>query len=226
MRMLLITLEWIEFLTALENTESAKDIEDIFDIDLFLTEIANEYLVDSWDHYLIMGHNFSLYKPKNDKWNILKKLVEDVFNPATLFPHIDKLKKFVKPYVKLDKTPDKNGKLPGRMHEGVGDYTLEEWDANCEFTSVGSMQESRTYGLKYWILEKNRYVCTEYNMKCDPIYMNKKYKYSVNKKVESHVGNDTWFVSPNNDQPTETTDEKKTKTKKTKTTKIKKNKSD
>jgi len=68
MRMLLITLEWIEFLTALENTESAKDIEDIFDIDLFLTEIANEYLVDSWDHYLIMGHNFSLYKPKNDKW--------------------------------------------------------------------------------------------------------------------------------------------------------------
>jgi len=158
--------------------------------------------------------------------SILKKLVEDVFNPATLFPHIDKLKKFVKPYVKLDKTPDKNGKLPGRMHEGVGDYTLEEWDANCEFTSVGSMQESRTYGLKYWILEKNRYVCTEYNMKCDPIYMNKKYKYSVNKKVESHVGNDTWFVSPNNDQPTETTDEKKTKTKKTKTTKIKKNKSD
>jgi len=81
--------------------------------------------------------------------NILKNLVTEVFNPATLFPHIDELKKFVRPYIELDKTPNENGKYPGRTHEGAEDYTLAEWDANCEFTIVRSMQHSRAYGLKY-----------------------------------------------------------------------------
>jgi len=180
--------ELIEFLTALENAQSAEDIEDIFDVDLFLTEMAYEFLVGSWDHYLIMGHNFDLYKTKEGKWlyivndfdadfgqdisvgfpgmmtppvtadradfttysfaewahmqrhiidtlilkdstrfdNILKNLVTEIFNPATLFPHIDELKKFVRPYVELDKTPDENGNYPGRTHEGAEDYTLAE----------------------------------------------------------------------------------------------------
>jgi len=163
--------EWIEFLTRLDAAQSAEDIEDIFDIDLFLTELAFEYLSGSWDHYLNFGHNFNLYKPKDDKWKfmiydfdgelgqdaamgaagfgfgfgernpntdyptysfeewaqprhlidililndptrfnyILKNFVTEVFNPATLFPHIDELKEFIRPYVELDKTPNKNG---------------------------------------------------------------------------------------------------------------------
>jgi len=301
--------EWEEFLTALDNAQSAEDIEDIFDVDLFLTEIAYEYLVGSWDHFLIMGHNFDLYKPEVEKWkylvndfdgdfgqdisigfngmvtppvnsdrgdftkysftdwahiprhlidililndstrfdNILKNLVTEVFNPATLFPHIDELKAFVRPYVEIDKTPI-NGKLPGRTHEGIDDYTMEEFEANCEFTTVRSIQHSRAYGLKYWILTRYRYVCTNYNMNCDPVYMNKKFKYPIDKSVEFHIEDDMWLVwdnpQPTPDEPNESSDDsssdessgdessddekktknKKTKTKKTKTTKTKKTK--
>jgi hypothetical protein len=155
--------EWVEFLTALDNAKSAEDIEDIFDIDQFLTEIAFEYLSGSWDHFLNFGHNFYLYKPKDDKWKfllydfdgelgqdvamgargigfgqkttrnnstdypsysfedwtkprhlidililndstrfdkILTKFVSEVFNPSTLFPHIDELKKCIRPMLK------------------------------------------------------------------------------------------------------------------------------
>ncbi|ORX82480.1 coth-domain-containing protein [Anaeromyces robustus] len=259
--------ELIELLTALDNANSAEDIENIFDVDLFLKEIAYEFLAGSWDHYLIYGHNFFLYKPENDKWkfivsdfdgdfgqdismgitgmvadpvtsdrtdfpnytfkewaylprplidtlifknptrfeNILKNIVEEVFNPATLFPHIDKLKKFVKPYVQLDKIPNTNGKLPGKFHEEAGDFSLAQWDANCEFTTIKSTQNSRSYGLKYWILTKYRYVCKTYNMTCDPLYMDENYEYSVDKSVESPPEEDTWVIWTNTNPSTETT---------------------
>ncbi|ORX79633.1 hypothetical protein BCR32DRAFT_294326 [Anaeromyces robustus] len=236
--------EWIEFLTALDNAKSPEDIEDIFDIDLFLTEIAFEYLSGSWNHYLLFGHNFSLYKPKNDKWkilyndfdgelgqdisirepfdrvintnypsytfndfamkkthlldilvfknstrfdNILKSFVTKAFNPTILFPHIDELKEFIRPYVELDKTPDENGKYPGRLNENSNDYTLAEWEANCEFTTIRSTQFYSGYGLKYWILQKYRYICKAYNMDCDPVYMDENYSYTIDESVEYKI---------------------------------------
>ncbi|ORX79628.1 hypothetical protein BCR32DRAFT_281236 [Anaeromyces robustus] len=235
--------EWIEFLTALDNAKSPEDIEDIFDIDIFLTEIAFEYLSGSWDHYLNFGHNFNLYKPKNDKWkilyndfdgelgqdssinagfgpnantnrdfpsytfeelatkkshlldilifqnttrfdNILKNFVTNAFNPTILFPHIDELKEFIRPYVELDKTPNENGKYPGRLNENRGDFSFAEWEANCEFTTVGTTQRDNGYGLKYWILQKYRYVCKAYNMDCDSVYMDENYQYTIDKSIE------------------------------------------
>ena len=247
--------ELLELLTALDNAKSAEDIEDIFDVDLFLTGIAYEFLVGSWDHYLLYGHNFFLYKPKDDKWkillndydgdfgqdislgitgmlsdplllttstdypnytfrewahlprhlidilifndstrfdNILRKFVNDVFNPATLFPHIDELKEFVRPYVELDKIPNENGKYPGRNHEEADDFTLAQWDANCEFTTIRTYQNGKAYGLKYWILVKYRFVCKTYNMDCDPIYMDENYKYTIDKSVEMLPEDDIW----------------------------------
>jgi len=252
--------EWIEFLTRLDAAESAEDIEDIFDIDLFLTEMAYEYLAGSWDHFLNFGHNYYLYKPQNDKWkfliydfdaelgqdialsmrasmgfdinssnsttttntntdypsysfaewakprhlldiliykdstrfdNILKKFVSEVFNPATLFPHIDKLKEYIRPYVELDKIPDENGKYPGRINLTAGDYSFAQWDANVEFTTVKSPQGgSRGYGLKYWILAKYRYVCKAYDMECDETYLDENYEYPIDKEVEA-TGSDS-----------------------------------
>ncbi|ORX79625.1 hypothetical protein BCR32DRAFT_205379, partial [Anaeromyces robustus] len=254
--------EWIEFLTTLDNAKSPEDIEDIFDIDLFLNEMAFEYLSGSWDHYLNFGHNFSLYKPKNDKWkilyydfdgelgqdtsmgsgfgrytndntdypsysfeefaakkthlldilifqnttrfdNILKNFVTNAFNPTILFPHIDELKEFIRPYVELDKTPDENGKYPGRLNENSGDYSFAEWEANCEFTTVDSSQFDNGYGLKYWILQKYRYVCKTYNMDCDPVYMDENYQYTIDKSVES-TGSKPWD-RPQQQQPQTTT---------------------
>ena len=244
--------EWIELLTRLDAAQSAEDIEDIFDVDQFLTEIAFEYLSGSWDHYLNFGHNFYMYKPKDDKWkfllydfdgelgqdismgagggpgqfdattpktdstdyptytfeewakprhlidililkdstrfnNILRNVVKKAFNPTVLFPHIDELKKFIRPYVELDKTPDENGKYPGRLNEKAGDYTLAQWEANSEFTKINSAQGfGQSYGLKYWILAKYRYVCKAYEIDdCDPVYLDENYEIPVDKEVEA-----------------------------------------
>ena len=251
------TSEFMKFLTDLNAAQTIEEVEKFFDVDLFLTEMAYEYLFGSWDHYLIYGHNFLLYKPAGSviwkyiitdfdgdigqdismgitgivpvpvlptnldfvnytfkEWayfprhiidvlifkdstrfdNILKKLVKEIFNPATLFPHIDEIKKFIKPYVEKDKTPDKNGKLPGRLHEETEDYTMEEWDANSEFTTICSAQCSRAYGLKYWILAKYRHVCKAYSIECDPTYMDENYKYTVDKNVERPITEDAWLI--------------------------------
>ena len=258
--------ELIELLTAFDNANSAADIEDIFDIDLFLTEIAYEYLAGSWDHYLIIGHNFNLYKPTNGKWmflltdfdgdlgqdvsmgivgmkedpykperanfesysfnewahfplhlidilikqdptrfnTILENIVREVFNPAVLFPRIDELKNFIRPYVEADKVLNKDGKLPGKLNEQANSYSLAEWDANCEFTTVSTMQKSRAYGLKYWIISKYRYVCTNYGMQCDPIYMSDNFEYEIDESVEAPIEDDKWLDWSDTPQSTTT----------------------
>jgi hypothetical protein len=240
--------EWNELLTSIKNAETASDIEEIFDVDLFVTQIALEYLLGSWDHFLNYGHNYYLYKPVNDKWKyltydfdgefgqdiemvyvgaiiddvpeimdtvnmdypnysfeqwtrknhlieililndksrfneILKNVVNEVFNPSILYPRIDELKTFIKPFVKLDKIKNDDGKYPGRLNEIIGDYTFDQWDANSEFTNIETTSLYRAYGLKYWILEKYRYVCKLLDMECDSKYINENFQYSVNEEL-------------------------------------------
>jgi len=221
-----------KFLEKVETAESVSDLEDIFEIDHFLNEIALDFLSGSYDHIQndILYHNFSFYKQKNGKWiylpydfdldmgiiptytileslyydftksnkllevlifkdssrfeNILKNIVNKVFNPATLYPHIDELKQLIRPYVKLDKTPDADGNYPGYLnHYSPLFFSFEEWDANSEFTSV-QVEYPRCYGLKHWILLRYRFVCNQFNMECDPVYMDENYEFPINKNVE------------------------------------------
>ena len=245
--------EWITLLSRLDEAKFPEEIEDIFDIDQFLTEIAFEYLSGSWDHYNKLGHNFNMYKPSNEtRWkyilndfdsdigqgivsiysyqsgmntdfpnysfkeyhnsrhlydilifknstrfdNIVRKVVTEVYNPNVLFPHIDELKEFIRSYVELDKTPNENGNLPGRINNQINledKYSFAEWDANSEFTSVRS-SDGLNYGLKYWILEKYRHVCKEYNITCDPYYIDENYSYSIDEKINVAI-EDLDFVS-------------------------------
>jgi len=221
------TTEWDEFIKILDNANSPSDIEDIFDIDQFLTEMAIDYLTDGWDHFN-NGHNYIMYKPKNGKWlylshdfdldlsgsryhpiytieefmknnhlidiliiqdptrfnKILQDIVTKVFNPATLFPHIDELKSLIKPYIENDRTPDENGNYPGGINQNNMDfYTIEEWEANSEFTTIPSYFQY-TFGIKYWILMRYRYICKAYKFECDPTYMDNNYNYVIDKDVE------------------------------------------
>jgi len=220
--------EWISFLSAIENAKTPSDLEDIFEIDHFLKEMALDYLLGSWDH-ITNRHNYYMYKQPNGKWIYLSQdfdhdfgqpikpvgipfteyyeetlhiidilildepqrfekalieVVKDTFNPSILFPHIDELKKFIRPYVEKDKTPGSNGKYPGRLNQltVVEEYSIEQWDAYSEFTT--GMADSVVFGLKYWILMKYRSVCSIYNMECDPTYLDENYEYSIDEEVE------------------------------------------
>jgi len=69
--------------------------------------------------------------------SVLAEVVKNVSNLAVLFPHIDELKEFIKPYVLHYKTPDENGINPGILNfVNPTDYTMEHWDANSEFTTI------------------------------------------------------------------------------------------
>ncbi len=59
--------KWESSLTAVENAKSPEDLEDIFEIDHFLKEMALDYLTGSTDH-INTGHNFYFYKQPNGKW--------------------------------------------------------------------------------------------------------------------------------------------------------------
>ena len=259
--------EWINFLKTLDKAENPSDIEDIFDIDLFLTEIAIEYLIGSFDHFLINGHNYYIYKPQNDKWKlvlydfdltfgqdidlyflikifvdipeqlqsvnreyynysfdewarhthlvdililkdpsrfekILKDVVSKAFNPTVLYPRIDELKSFIKSYVEKDKTPNEKGNYPGKLNLLANDYTLEQWDANSEFTSIETSLKYRAFGLKYWILQKYRYVCKTYSIQCDNQYIDESFQYPIDKNVEMYDYN----IQKNSDNEKETTE--------------------
>jgi len=126
--------------------------------------------------------------------NILRKMVTEVFNPAVLFPRIDELKKFIKPEVVRVRTPDKDGKLPGVLNNFKPvDYTLQEWDANVEFTTIHNHEvNGSAYGLKYWILAKYRTVCKLYDIKCDPKYLDENYEYPIDKDVEGEIDIHAW----------------------------------
>jgi len=119
---------------------------------------------------------------------IMKRFVEEAFNPGLLFPRIDELKDFIRDSVKRDKTPV-NGKVPGILNEKATtpDYTFEQWEANSEFTNIGPSASSSGYGLKFWILNRYRKVCTTYKLDCDPEYMDINYYYDIDREVEGPI---------------------------------------
>ncbi|OUM69963.1 Non-catalytic module family DOC2 [Piromyces sp. E2] len=209
--------EWMEFLKAVDKAKSAADLEDIFEIDHFLTEMAIEYLVGSWDH-MQNGHNYYMYKqPHNGKWiylsqdfdhdfgqepceidvpytkyfisnhinhllilsdpsrfeRILDDVVQTVFHPNILYARLDELRKIIKSYMVIDKTPDENGHYPGRINPNEDDFfTFEEWNSNIDYISVQKGTQGKSNGLKSWISGKYGYVCSQYNLKACNIYFN------------------------------------------------------
>ncbi|ORX82484.1 hypothetical protein BCR32DRAFT_231940 [Anaeromyces robustus] len=257
-----------EILKLLREAKTVSELEDVFEIDHFLTEMAIDYLLGSWDHTnnLTNEHNFYLYKQPNGKWiylsfdfsndfgmvlgnpfgihpinqtfyeyakkldifdtlifndstrfeGIMKQVMEKVINPATLYSHIDELKQFIKSNLQLEKTSDDKGNYPGRLNKNSQYfYSMEEWEANCEYTPLTS-NFLIAYGLKYWVLARYRFVCQYYHMECDPVYMDNNYKYTVNKNVEMtlpdslSLNNDYTFNNNNNENDDDNDENDKT----------------
>jgi len=146
------------------------DLDFIYDDDTF--DISDEEYIKT---IAGKGRLYDiLISQDHERFNtILKDVVNRVYNPAILFPHIDEIKQFIKPYVILDKTPDSNGKYPGTINENIiykAIYTIDEWDEYSELTI-----SNNDIGLKYLILMKYKNVCNTQKMECDPIYMDENY---------------------------------------------------
>jgi len=248
-----------DLLNRLDRARKVSEMEKILDVDTLMKSVLMDYLTGSWDQFCLYGHNFSMYKPPNGKWEMvlydfdatfgqdlsmgllfrtpkgiigndidtwtkakfedwhgnkhvisvilqdkpeifrrcLQEIITNAFNPKLLFPYIDALKDFIRPYVTEDKTPI-NGKLPGRLntHSTSFDYTLSQWEANSEFTHINTQFNSMTsqgYALKRWILDKFNFVCTTYDwLDCSVAseYLNNSFTYTT-----------TTFSTPTNAAP-------------------------
>jgi len=274
---------WENFITSLDEANSINEIDEIFDVDQFLYEMAYEYLSGTWDHYLNTGRNFAVYKmPENyggkwtmihydfdadfgqdvcyveifgsirkdkdyptwswEEWStkkshlldvlikkdrtrfnaVMKRFVEEAFNPDVLFPRIDELKDFIRPYVKNDKTPGSNGKKPGMLNERSNyDYSMEQWEANSEFTNISTnnrIDKRSGYGLKFWILLRYRKVCTDFKLDCNPKYMDINYYYDIDRNVEGPIITSLMSYDPMLPDPHTTTQSQPPKPKTTNTT--------
>ncbi|ORX82418.1 hypothetical protein BCR32DRAFT_326849 [Anaeromyces robustus] len=60
-----------QLLSTLDRANRVDQFEDIFDVETFMKAVLMEWLTGSWDHYTLYGHNFSMYRPPNGKWEIV-----------------------------------------------------------------------------------------------------------------------------------------------------------
>jgi len=123
----------------------------------------------------------------------MAEYMEKGFNPKALFERIDKIRDFIAPYIKKDRTPDENGQLPGRLPRSIfkveDSFTYETFLNNTEYTTVKLKKyDSDTvsasdyiFGLKHWILERFRFACSNYNIDCSYAkeYLSDDYKYTT-----------------------------------------------
>ncbi|ORX79374.1 hypothetical protein BCR32DRAFT_234193 [Anaeromyces robustus] len=63
--------EFKEFMKQVDNAKTVDDLDKFMNVDIFLKSIALEWIIGSFDHLLVMGHNIYFYKNEiNNKWDI------------------------------------------------------------------------------------------------------------------------------------------------------------
>ncbi|ORX40428.1 hypothetical protein BCR36DRAFT_364604 [Piromyces finnis] len=64
--------EFKQFVAEVEKANSLEDLEKIMNVDIFLKYFALEWVIGSFDHMLVLGHNFYFYKNEiNNKWDVI-----------------------------------------------------------------------------------------------------------------------------------------------------------
>ncbi|OUM56965.1 Non-catalytic module family DOC2, partial [Piromyces sp. E2] len=109
----------------------------------------------------------------------IKSMVFNGFNPVKLIPRIDELMEYLYPYVLEDRTPEKETtKRPGHIvrpeFKIENGFTIDDHLKNAEFHNYflkkfendKNYTVDEIYGLKRWIIERFRYVCSKYSMDC------------------------------------------------------------
>ncbi|KAG4097105.1 coth-domain-containing protein [Neocallimastix lanati (nom. inval.)] len=69
-----------QFVDEINAAKTIEEVEKILDVDVFLKFMAMEWLIGSFDHFLVLGHNFYFYKRESDgKWIIIEYDYDNTF---------------------------------------------------------------------------------------------------------------------------------------------------
>eukprot|EP00833_Pecoramyces_ruminatium_P017866 jgi/Orpsp1_1/1191898/evm.model.d7180000089229.1 len=64
--------EFNNFVAQVEKATTIEDLDEIMNVDIFLKYFAIDWLIGSFDHFMVLGHNFYFYKNEiNNKWDII-----------------------------------------------------------------------------------------------------------------------------------------------------------
>jgi len=154
----------------------------LYDFDLNFGCRAHTNTTWTFDEDVVDPNN-PLYKILNingeseEVRSIMEDFMRKVFNPLQIFTHIDQIKNFIDPYVKEDRTPDKDGFLPGRLAKTYASaedaLTYESFVKNSEFSTVklrhvggGSVSGYDAIGVKQWVIERFKFACSHYQLDC------------------------------------------------------------
>jgi len=115
--------EFKKFVDYVSSATTTEEIEQVMDVDIFLKFMAMEWLIGSFDHFLVLGHNFYFYKRETDgKWVLLEYDYDATFSngiPA--------------PYYWMGKSENKNNDqmnfnyTPTELFNEVVGYTFNYW---------------------------------------------------------------------------------------------------
>ncbi|KAL6588802.1 hypothetical protein LY90DRAFT_383447 [Neocallimastix californiae] len=102
-------------------------------------------------------------------------IISKVFNPDTLFPQIDKIRKLIGPYVKKDREL-KGGYINKKGKNIV--YTYDHFLLNTEYTYIRNNVDTwyKSYGLKDWIRRRYNFAAKYYGINTDATNPKEKHK--------------------------------------------------
>lgn len=94
---------------------------------------------------------------------IIGDVVSKVFNPDTLLPRIDELKKLVEPYIKKN-IETGAGKI-NKVCPKQANWTMDDFYENCEYTYLYDTKDYvKAFGLKDWIRRRYNTVAAYYGI--------------------------------------------------------------
>ncbi|OUM65011.1 hypothetical protein PIROE2DRAFT_8075 [Piromyces sp. E2] len=108
--------EFSKFISNVNNAKTVADIEKYMDVDNFLKHLAFEWLIGSFDHFMIYGHNFNWYKRESDgKWIIIYYDFDNTFGNG------------ISSSLWSSKTSNQDGSSFNRNKNFV-DFTFADWE--------------------------------------------------------------------------------------------------
>jgi len=162
-----------EFIKKVNSAKSVQDLEEIMDIDVFLKYIAFEWIVLSWDHMLIYGHNFYWYLREDGKW-------------IPIYFDFD-LTWYISDRVNLiNKTLDKKEKpkFPDDDHVFWPNMSLKDWEPGHKIIDILIHQDDTKFRKIVHEMIKKYY---------NPDYLNKKID-NLHSMLKEYIIEDLMFI--------------------------------
>ncbi|ORX59252.1 hypothetical protein BCR36DRAFT_317231 [Piromyces finnis] len=186
--------KWIPLLYDFDNDLGSFNHEETqrtFEQDIYISEKKNPL-------YKILG----IKDASPEVVQYMDEIMKKIFNPNVLFPRIDQIRDFIDPYVKEDRTDEETGKRPGRVARNFVNmedyYTYEDFLENTQYTNImlkkylggNYINDCRIHGIKLWILERFRFICSHYDVDCSYAqeYLNSKYESKEIWHIEKNTG--------------------------------------